>query len=358
METSPATVIQYFNGEKQNLIPLFQRPYQWMKNSWEGLWNDLMTQYQTDGVGNHFMGAIVSAPAVSTPIGVNKYLIIDGQQRLTTISILLCALRDHFASQDDDESRVRAKRIHGVYLINEHQNNDDFLKFVPTHVDREIYKTIAVNVNGEINDENRNHLMVGCYRFFRKQIGNEAIDPVRLLITLEQKLQVVMINLSNEDDPYLIFEGLNFKGSPLTQADLVRNYILMRFQHSVAPGGKQETIYQNYWNPLEESLEDNLTDFLRHYAMLKNRVNIPQGGIYAAIKNQISSMNGIDLIENEIKDIFKYGKHYEKILCISNNFDDFLVTKLKNIKTQTTTHCPLLLKLFELYSNDKLKLMT
>jgi uncharacterized protein with ParB-like and HNH nuclease domain len=82
MEASPAKVIEYFNGEKQNLIPLFQRPYTWKQGNWQSLWDDLMVQYDLGDSGTHFMGAIVSIPAISTPVGVSKHLIIDGQQRL------------------------------------------------------------------------------------------------------------------------------------------------------------------------------------------------------------------------------------------------------------------------------------
>ena len=94
MEASPAKVIQYFNGEKQNLIPLFQRPYTWNETHWRTLWDDVMVQYDSEDDSTHFMGAIVSVPARSVPVGVSKYLIITGQQRLTTVSLLLCALRD------------------------------------------------------------------------------------------------------------------------------------------------------------------------------------------------------------------------------------------------------------------------
>jgi uncharacterized protein with ParB-like and HNH nuclease domain len=94
MEASPAKVIQYFNGEKQNLIPLFQRPYTWKEINWQTLWDDVLVQYDAGDSSTHFMRAIVSVPARSVPVGVSKYLIIDGQQRLTTVSLLLCAMRD------------------------------------------------------------------------------------------------------------------------------------------------------------------------------------------------------------------------------------------------------------------------
>ena len=183
METSPAKAIQYFNGEKQNLIPLFQRPYRWENQNWNNLWGDLMIQYEQDGNTNHFMGAIVSVPAKSIPVGVSKYLIIDGQQRLTTISILLCALRDHFDSIDDKNS---SDRIQEVYLINRFREIDDTLKFVPTQIDREIYKNIALEKS--IPTGKQDHLMVGCYNFFRTKInGNDNNDnkiiPRQLLTT-------------------------------------------------------------------------------------------------------------------------------------------------------------------------------
>src|ERR1700727_1520371 len=105
MEASPAKVIQYFNGEKQNLIPLFQRPYTWKECNWKTLWDDVMVQYDLNDSSTHFMGAIVSVPARSVPVGVSKYLIIDGQQRLTTISILMCAVRDMLTPEQQGARR-------------------------------------------------------------------------------------------------------------------------------------------------------------------------------------------------------------------------------------------------------------
>ena len=115
--------------------------------------------------------------------------------------------------------------------------------------------------------------MAEAYRFFKAQLkngvnfDNEPVSPELILSTIEHNFQIVMINLDEADDPYLIFESLNAKGEPLTQADLVRNYVLMRFRHSSNIGGEQERIYRDYWGPLEASLSTNLTDFLRYDAM-------------------------------------------------------------------------------------------
>jgi uncharacterized protein with ParB-like and HNH nuclease domain len=341
MEASPTKVIQYFNGEKQNLIPLFQRPYTWKQGNWQSLWDDLMVQYDLGDSGTHFMGAIVSIPAISTPVGVSKHLIIDGQQRLTTISIILCALRDCLEEKP-------ATRIQEVYLKNPHCELEDTLKFVPTQVDRDVYRSIALDWKVPTHET----LMGQAYHFFKRQLkgldseGN-AVIPARVLTIIEHSLQVVMINLGSDDDPYLIFESLNFKGAPLTQADLVRNYILMRFHHSISIGGEQEVIYNRYWKPLESSLGDNLTEFLRHY-MMKDGSDIKQGGIYAAIKTKLKSIHTTQDVEQEIKCIQKFGEFYAAILCLSPEMNRAIRERLENIQAlKVTTSYPLILRFLD-----------
>lgn len=349
MEASPTKVIQYFNGEKQNLIPLFQRPYTWKLDNWRSLWDDLMVQYDLGDSGTHFMGAIVSVPAMAVPVGVSKFLIIDGQQRLTTISLILCALRDCL----DERS---AARIQEVYLTNRFRELEDTLKFVPTQADRDVYREIALDRKIPSTDS----LMGQAYHFFKDRILNGLDandDPVvidKILTTLEHCLQVVMINLGNDDDPYLIFESLNFKGEPLTQADLVRNYVLMRFRHSIGSGGEQQRIYRNYWEKIEKSLGDSLTEFLRHYTM-KDGDDIKQGGIYAAIKKKLKNLTTPEAVEAEIVSIQKFSDFYATILCLKHEPNQQIQDRLNNIQSlKVTTSYPLLLRFFDDRQNNKL----
>ena len=354
MEASPARVIEYFYGEKQNLIPLFQRPYMWTKNNWQALWNDLMVQYDDDDkdeVGKtknietktHFMGAIVSVPARSVPVGVNKYLIIDGQQRLTTVSLLLCALRDSLDANS-------ASRIQEVYLTNRFREPEDTLKFVPTQADRDVYRAIAQD--RQVPEDNGAIRIAAAYHFFKKMLkgtdlNDERVEPAKVLTTLEQRLQVVTINLGDDDDPYLIFESLNFKGEPLTQADLVRNYVLMRFRHSISADGEQKRVYSKYWVPLESLLKSNLTEFLRHY-MMKSGVDIKQGGIYAEIRKKLKSMNSTEEIEVEVQSMQRFGEFYTRFLSPSQEGTTSIRNCLENIKElKVTTSYPLLLRLFD-----------
>lgn len=349
MEASPTKVIQYFNGEKQNLIPLFQRPYTWKQSNWQSLWDDLMVQYDLGDSGTHFMGAIVSVPALSVPVGVSKYLIIDGQQRLTTISLILCALRDCL----DEQS---AARIQEVYLTNRFREPEDTLKFVPTQADRDVYRAIALDQQIPKTD----NLMVKAYHFFKELLhkgtdaDGEIVLPTKVLTTLEHCLQVVMINLGSDDDPYLIFESLNFKGEPLTQADLVRNYILMRFRHSISTGGEQEIVYSKYWKPLEKALSENLTEFLRHYIM-KDGDDIKQGGIYAAVKTKLKSMESSKAVETEVSSMQRFGEFYATILCLKPEPNNAIRDRLENIQIlKVTTSYPLLLRFFDARQSGQL----
>jgi len=346
MQASPARVIEYFNGEKQNLIPLFQRPYTWTENNWQILWDDLMVQYEADDPGTHFMGAIVSVPALAMPVGVSKHLIIDGQQRLTTVSILLCALRDVLDANAAD-------RIQEVYLTNRHSKPEDMLKFLPTQVDRDVYRAIALDRQVPVPERNKDVRIAAAYHFFKnllkgKDRNNDAnVDPIKVLTTLEQFFQVVMINLADDDDPYLIFESLNFKGEPLNQADLVRNYILMRFKHTISAGGEQERVYAKSWVPLERMLTSNLTEFFRHYTM-KDGDDIKKGGVYAAIRTKLKRMDSTIEVESEMDSMQKFGSFYAGFLSPERELVGNISSCLDDIKDiKVTTSYPLLLRLFD-----------
>ncbi|MEZ4867803.1 MAG: DUF262 domain-containing protein [Caldilineaceae bacterium] len=346
MEATPVRVIEYFNGEKQGIIPLFQRPYTWTKKNWQALWQDILIQYDAADDSNHFMGAIVSIPARTVPVGVNKHLIIDGQQRLTTIALFLRALKDVV----DERTSARIED----YLINRHHDGVDRFKLLPTQVDRPVFQSLVL---GQPQDED--HLMVQAYKFFRsvmceRDLNDDPIDPARLFNVTVSSLQVVMINLGESDDPYLTFESLNYKGEPLTQADLVRNYVLMRFRHSLETGGEQEVIYLNIWKPLEDSLGTALPDFLRHYAM-KEGENIKTGGIYAAMKKRLSNYHQASEVKKELEEIYRYSQFYKMFLKPSYAPSPELQKRLATLLVlDMTTAYPLLLCLFDAHSSKQI----
>lgn len=311
MEAAPVNIVQYFDGSKQGVIPLFQRPYSWVPDNWQTLWDDVMAQYDEQEPSSHFMGALVTVPVKSVPVGVTKHLVIDGQQRLTTISIFLAAIRDK-ANKASDSS---TEGIIGDLLVNRHYKNPDDLKLVPTQADRAAYNALIHQKDLTDYEESK---VIQAYRFFLKKLEgydeeNLPLSPVKILQTIQQTLQVVMINLSESDDPYLIFESLNHKGKPLNQADLVRNYVLMRFRHSTVSGGEQEAVYFELWHPMETSLNDSMTDFLRHYAM-RNGSNVRKGEIYISSKKEFLNSNSPEEVREKLIEMKRYAMAYCKFL--------------------------------------------
>jgi len=345
MEANPVNIIDYFNGEKQSIIPLFQRQYTWSKKHWDVLWDDILTQYDAGTSSVHFMGAVVSVSARSVPAGVSKHLIIDGQQRLTTISILLRALKERVGPRN-------AGRIED-YLLNRHHDGADQLKLLPTQGDREEYRALVLDKVPPIDGGQ----VAKAFAFFQKQLrgkdgdGN-PIDAERVLETLRCCLQVVMINLADSDDPYLIFESLNHKGEPLTQSDLVRNYVLMRFPHSLDRGGEQERVYAEYWKPLQATLSENLTDFLGHYSM-KDGESVKRGSVYAAIKGQLTNQNDAEL-RATLQSMVRHGAYYRAFVDPETEIRSDVRHYLSAFRElDFGTSYPLLLRLFDATERGK-----
>jgi uncharacterized protein with ParB-like and HNH nuclease domain len=283
MEATPTQIIHFFSGFKQNLVPLFQRPYTWTEKQWRTLWSDIISFYDfedADSRSTHFMGAVVTMPARSVPVGVSKFLVIDGQQRLTTIALLMCALRDSLNSSEQP-----ARRIQNHYLTNDGYEGVEYFKLLPTQGDRAAYSPI-VHKSGHVPESQ----FKKGYEYFLRRLRdpldeNQHIDPKQILELIETRLMVVSINLSDTDDPYLIFESLNFKGSPLEQADLVRNYFLMRF-----PVSDQQKIYDDLWLPMQNRLGVNLTEFMRHFLGAEGE-EVRKGDVYAAIKRLVADVD-------------------------------------------------------------------
>jgi uncharacterized protein with ParB-like and HNH nuclease domain len=352
MEAAPVNIIQYFDGSKQGIIPLFQRPYSWERKDWDVLWDDLMAQYEEEDRSSHFMGAIVTVPVKSVPVGVTKHLVIDGQQRLTTLSILLASIRDCAGAVEDQAT----EGIIGDFLINRHYKTPDDLKLVPTQSDRAAYNALVHRKDLSPHEESR---VIQAYRFFRKQLqgsdlNDQPINAAKTLHAIQQSLQVVMINLGEADDPYLIFESLNHKGKPLNQADLVRNYILMRFQHSTSAGGEQEIAYDDFWRPMEATLNSSMPEFLRHYGMRYGR-NVRKGDIYTASKSEFEKSKDVEDVRSRLQEMKASAIAYGKFLRPTEEAHESVAERLAAIQElDSTVFYPLLLRLYRAWEEEAL----
>lgn len=168
-----------------------------------------------------------------------------------------------------------------------------------------------------------------------------------------------MINLGESDDPYLIFESLNHKGKPLNQADLVRNYVLMRFQHSTSTGGEQEVVYEELWRPMETGLNDSMPEFLRHYSMRYGR-NVRKGDIYNASKAEFEKLKESSEVRDKLKEMKLAARGYGKFLQPEDEGNSRIARGFSAmIELDSTVFYPLLLRLYrgwekEVYSTDDL----
>ena len=296
-ETKLQTIIE---GTKQYIVPLFQRSYSWKKSEWQVLWDDIAEICTTDNPRPHFMGSIVTIPVTSVPEGVTKYLLIDGQQRLTTVFILLAALRD-IAKQSEDEEL--AAEVDNTILVNPYKKGLEYYKLQPTQLDREAFQKI-IKTDSKIEIETNG--ISECYDFFVKKIRRSRLEFHKIKKIICSNLSLVSVVLSTDDDPYLVFESLNAKGRPLTQADLIRNYFFMRIHTD-----NQQSVYNQYWEPMQIILGENLTEFIRHY-LTKSGVIVKQSEIYFEIKDRINKSDNDALIY--LQDLHKFAEYYAKLL--------------------------------------------
>lgn len=304
MEARPCPIAEFFNGTKQMLVPLFQRSYEWGPKEWDVLWDDILEQYehnQETATASHFTGAIVTAPARSVPVGVSKFLVIDGQQRLTTVAVLICALRSFL-----DPAAPKYRKLTSL-LLNEHDEGLDHYKLLPTQPDRAAYKEL---VDGGSASSSR---FGQAYGFFKEKImssdsDGSPIDLDRLIDAINNRITVVAIHLGDADDPYLIFESLNAKGAPLTQADLIRNYLLLRLH-----ANEQQQIYESAWLPMQSRLPgEHLTEFMRQYLMLSGE-EVGKSSIYAVLKKRLASMPDV-AVADELRRLLPFSALYAQII--------------------------------------------
>lgn len=339
MQASETKLQQILEGTRQYVVPLFQRPYSWKVPEWEALWNDILCLCEVDKARPHFMGSIVTMPTTSSPEQVSKYLLIDGQQRLTTIFILLSALRDTVKHSEEE----LAKEINDTILVNpfKKKNGSDYYKLQPTQVDRMVFHQI-INSDSSVNKTGISE----CYDFFKKKIkkiSSSELQKIKEVIC--GSFSVVSVVLNADDDPYLVFESLNAKGRPLTQADLIRNYLFMRI-----PGEDQERIHAEYWQPMQDLLGDNLTEFIRHY-LTKSGSDVKQREIYFEIKDRINKSDALSYL----KHLHIFSEYYSRLSTPEREPKDIIRKYLCRLnRLDVVTVYPFLLNCYDDCVNQRL----
>jgi uncharacterized protein with ParB-like and HNH nuclease domain len=231
------TFLDLVQGEKQFQVPLYQRTYSWSDIQLAQLWRDLLAQCEALAAGTtrsgHFLGSVVIAPSPTLQAaGVQRWLVVDGQQRLTTLMLALTAIRDHTHAVGLEAD---ADRIHRQYLVNEFRGGDDHLRLLPTQADRDGYRALVLRTMGGAQPSGN---IADAYRFFCTALvaADDPEDPedvARIEQAIRAGLSIVEITSERGDNVYRIFESLNNTGLQLSQADLLRNYVFMRLPKRV-----------------------------------------------------------------------------------------------------------------------------
>lgn len=343
MKASETKLQRILEGTSQYVVPLFQRTYSWTKKEWTTLRDDLTDLCEEAEPRNHFIGSIVTMPTRSVPEGVAKYLLIDGQQRLTTILLLLALLRDR-AKEDPG---ILAAEIEQTLLTNPFKQGLDCFKLLPTQADRDSFIGV-IRGDGTTGADGQ----IGKARAFfesklRGQIG-AAIEKLKSVIV--SNLLLVSIVLDADDNPHLIFESLNAKGLVLTAADLIRNYFFMRIHVD-----RQESLYEDHWRNMQEQLGDSLSECVRHFLMKDGEI-VKQGDVYFALKERADkNLRGEDQVVEYLTTLSRYADYYSKLLDPERETSPAIRTRMQRLnRIEVTTAYPFLLNIYNEYAQARI----
>lgn len=349
MEATQAQLLNLLDGKKQFTIPIYQRTYSWHLKQCQQLFLDIERIGNDESELSHFIGSIVYfKPGTSPVTSVPELLVIDGQQRLTTVSLLLLALT-HFLKEHPDFAFEDEtwEEIQETYLINKHRKDDSRFKLLLTRKDKTTYTNLVDEMEMTSSHSKR---VLENYNFFKGKIHKE--NALAVYHGIKKLIIVDVILERDKDNPQLIFESLNSTGLDLSQADLIRNYILMG-----QPMDKQNDLYERYWFPMEQSFGENISSlawFIRDYLTMKE-ASIPRiDQVYEVYKKFLGSKNGFKSVEEAVKSLHRYSKYYVRIALLKEE-DPAIAKKLKEItKLKIDTSYPFLMAVYGDFEEEQI----
>lgn len=333
MDAGKIRLVELINANKRTFnIPVYQRNYDWKNNQCERLFKDIENIARTNNEIEHFLGTIVFVVDKALPT-FTEYILIDGQQRITSIMLLIKALydsiEDEYTKQDILES----------FLTNRNAPEKYRIKLKSIESDRQAYEQI---ISGEITDLDSN--IVNNYNLFKKLIDDSKFEPMQIYQALNY-IDIVYISLEKgkkSENPQMIFESLNSTGLSLTQADLIRNYLLMNHNYE-----KQNFLYNEFWLKIENKITNSkISNFARDYLTMKTGKIPIKNNVYNVFKDYLKNNDDINE-EIVLKDLLKYSKYYSWfLLCKSPYFSiNDLLQQIQQLKS--TVIYPTLLYIFD-----------
>lgn len=353
MKATEAKLLSFLQKSPQFIIPIYQRTYSWTEKQCRQLWDDILRAGASDAITVHFIGSIVYVEqGLSQVTHQSPLLVIDGQQRLTTVSLLLEALA-RAVGDDEPIDGFSAPKLRAYYLTNALEKGDRYFKLLLSQTDNDSLKSIIKNSEQPQSPSLR---VTQNFALFTEWLNKQQGDLATVCRGLA-KLVVVDIALNrDQDNPQLIFESMNSTGKELSQADLIRNYILMGLDPAL-----QTRLYEDYWRPMEldfgqEAYGTLFDSFMRHYLTVRTGDIPREREVYEAFKDHARTKPVQDAgIETLVQEIRSFARAYcamaipgrETNATLSAAFHD-----LRELKVDVAY--PFLLELYDDYAAGRL----
>ena len=345
MKAQDLQFTQLLEGSKQFIVPIFQRTYSWEHSHCEQLWDDIIRVGQNSELNSHFIGSAVYIPDQDTSAAISRWLVIDGQQRITTMMLLLLAFKRRLEAEEIEDP-VSPALIEDYYLKNRYGAGELGYKMLLTRTDK---NTLIALLDGKDSGEGASHRIVENFQFFTDKMAKADLGVVYQGV---QKLMIVDVRLQQGiDNPQMIFESMNSTGKALTQADLIRNFVLMGLEHDL-----QTRLYNDYWRPMEiefgaENYISEFDEFVRFFLVINARnPKIRRQDVYDEFK--------VYSRKHEVEDLLASLKEFASYYCciaLGSEKDKDLGTALHDIRELRADVCyPLLMEVYQDFRQDRL----
>ena len=352
MKAIDRPLTQLINNNQQFIIPVFQRDYSWTTVQCDDLWKSVLLANESQS----FLGSIVYISA-GGGAGFGKWLVVDGQQRLTTLTLLLIALRDTIKERNwsgSDES-PNGEKIDAYYLKNVFESHDRKYKLALRRADHHTLMTLVDGESIEEVDENQSshsQRILENYQHFKNILETDGCDFDVIYRGIGQ-LKIVDVTLErNIDNPHLVFESMNSTGVDLSQSDLVRNFLLMRIDES-----EQAELYEKYWSKIDEyfrASDAGFDYFLRDYVALQTKSNQPfrLDQIYTRFKDYWHTRDSHSTTEDELINMKRVARTYASFIGTKKIKRDWLAPAMRSMRSLGTTQGVLVMQLYECHIDE------
>ena len=340
------------NSERVFLIPPFQRNYTWSIEQCEELFDDIIASIKKQK--SHYIGNIVYFVGKDSSASFLQYILVDGQQRITSILLLLSAIRNHLPDNDFDKMAIDKK-----YLTNEFGTEKFKVKLKQTESDEVIFDKILLG--SQLTEEEHNSNLFKNFEYFNSRLNdlsNDGVD-IKQFYNAVGDLDIVDLDLKIEDDleaVQKIFEKINSTGKPLSPADLIRNYLLIATTIE-----RQQQLYDNYWIKIEELYDDknNISDFAKHYLITKRGDWVEENKMYSTFRSYFSNTG--EEKENILSEMLRLSKYYNwfKNANTDNSSFNVMIKELNILKSDDMYSLLLVLfdRLYSINNNELMRIM-